>query len=55
MDENLIKAGSMLLQVLNQNVNSERILQITGEFNELETLRYTGEMLKGKNQGKIRY
>lgn len=51
-DAGLQRMGSLLLQTVNQFTTEERVIQITGEFNELETITYTGEMLSGKNNGE---
>lgn len=50
-DNALSRTGRLLLQTINQFVSEERVVQITGEFNQLETVTYSGEMLQGKNQG----
>ncbi len=50
-DDGLSRLGKLLLQTVNQFTTEERVIQITGEFNALETLTYTGEMLTGKNKG----
>jgi len=50
-DDRLSYTGRLILQTICQFSTEERVLQITGEFNELETLKFTGTMLKGTNDG----
>jgi len=51
LDHSLKRTGELTLRTLNQYATEERIIQITGEFNQLETLTYTGAMLEGQNPG----
>lgn len=50
-DTAMTQLGILSLQLLNQYVTEERIIQIAGEFNQLETQTYSGEMLQGNNKG----
>jgi len=47
----LAKVGILVLETLNQFATQEDIIKVIGEFNELETLTYTGEMLTGESKG----
>ncbi len=49
--ERLKELGVLTLETLNQFVTEEEIIETVGEFNELKSVTYTGEMLKGKNKG----
>lgn len=51
LDNAIARTGVLVLKIINQFVAQEQILQLVGEFNELETLTYTGAMLQGKNSG----
>lgn len=50
-DESLRKLGVLVLETINQFTTEEKIIKTRGEFNELQTLTYTGEMLVGESQG----
>ena len=49
-DESLSKAGVLAIQTIAQYASEERTVQITGEYNQVESLTFTGAMLKGKNK-----
>lgn len=49
MDEALSATGTLAIQTLAQYVTEERVLYITGEYNAIEAVNFTGAMLKGKN------
>jgi len=48
-DHQLQIIGRLLLQTIAQYTTEEKVLQIRGEFNELETLTFTGQDLIGKS------
>lgn len=50
-DEQLSRTGVLAIQTISQFVDEEKVVQVRGEFNELETVTFTGEALKGKNSG----
>lgn len=51
VDEALSKTGMYAIQTLAQYVNEQRTIYITGEYNAIEALTFTGAMLRGeKNQ-----
>ena len=49
-DISLAKTGYLALRLITQNVSSDQILQITGQFGQLETLTFTGNMLQGNSE-----
>lgn len=50
-DKCLRDLGVLVLETLNQYVTEEKVIRVRGEFNELQTLKYTGAMLKGNSPG----
>lgn len=50
-DRALSKTGRLVLQTLTQFVDSDRIIQIRGEFNEQQAITFSGETLKGNSKG----
>jgi hypothetical protein len=50
-DEKLAESGSLLIQTISQYVSENKIIQVQGEFSELETITFTGNMLEGQNKG----
>jgi len=45
------RTGRLLLQTLTQFLSTERLLETTGDFNEIETFNVIGADLKGKGKG----
>lgn len=50
-DGSLSRVGKLILQTLRQFTDNDRIIQVTGEFNQLETISFTGSDLIGRNEG----
>jgi len=50
-DDRLSYTGRLALQTFSQFTTAEKVLNITGDFNQLETINFIGSMVKGKNKG----
>ena len=49
-DESLARTGRLLLQTIIQHVDNERIIEVQGDFGQLESVSFTGEDLLGKSK-----
>ncbi len=50
-DQALATSGVLLLKTLVQFIQEDRLGEIQGDFNEIETITFTGSSLRGKSRG----
>lgn len=50
-DTQLSRTGRLAIQTVAQNTERDQIIQIRGEFNELETITFSGSRLSGESKG----
>lgn len=48
-DHELARVGRLLLQTIAEFAPEERIIQVKGEFGEMQTIKFSGETLRGKS------